>query len=815
MKIKSIHIENFGKLKDFFMDFDDGLNVICRENEFGKSTIMAFIEMMFYGKQLNDRKQDVLVNNRKRYTPWDGSQMAGDIEFEAGGVNYNLHKEFKRTANTDIVVLLNKDTGSIVDIAKDEEIGNRFLDLDISSFEKSVFISTLGGFGGAGDSSEDLAARLSNLVSSKDESISGSEVVKRLTEAREGLVSKNGKNGLLRITQRDIEDKKNTKENLKVELEQYQAVKKRVDDIYSEIHNITTTRANLEETNEAIENEINCLSLKKIRDDITDKDNYAAQLLKGQFQEAELKLFIQNRINELNAIKVLKQQYNKMVAETDDDSIFIDDEEYKEFRTTTREIERLEKTADFINYNVIPAKEAYDRSEEEAKAETEHNAPLTRNNPAYAVVAIISVLAGAVMFMVLPPVAVGLLLLAAVMGFMAFQENKKNKSANEAINKEYEDRRNKLTRDRQDKYATYISLSNKLGDMCGAPINTQLNELYSQVSQSLIEAKHKKTSIMDSYGCNSDEEVDEQYNSSKEKIIKRKQLLLSENDIKDKEQNFLKAFETYTHLTDIKEADTVIENISEKLRELDNRENRIDAVIKSAGINRDQLDDEIQKLTSEKISNIPEVSQPDVNYYKQLLLNNKEEIAQLTSKISLLEQSYREESLKLRQPDTSMEQLDSELAELSVQEAEQKEYLDSVELAGRIMQESVDEIGREFGPSLNDTTAQIFAKLTGDEYETVSVEKNYEMRVKKASGTYREWKYLSNGTVDQAYLSLRFAVAKLITADGEKLPILLDDVFVQYDDNRFARAMEFLKEYSSNTQIIYFTCKNNSIVGPF
>ena len=49
MKINSCNITSFGKFKNFNIDFSDGLNIVFGENEAGKSTVMAFIKMMFYG----------------------------------------------------------------------------------------------------------------------------------------------------------------------------------------------------------------------------------------------------------------------------------------------------------------------------------------------------------------------------------------------------------------------------------------------------------------------------------------------------------------------------------------------------------------------------------------------------------------------------------------------------------------------------------------------------------------------------------------------------------------------------------------------
>ena len=46
MIIKKIHINAFGKLKNYDLDLQSGLNVVYGANEYGKSTIMEFIKMI-------------------------------------------------------------------------------------------------------------------------------------------------------------------------------------------------------------------------------------------------------------------------------------------------------------------------------------------------------------------------------------------------------------------------------------------------------------------------------------------------------------------------------------------------------------------------------------------------------------------------------------------------------------------------------------------------------------------------------------------------------------------------------------------------
>ena len=49
MKLIACHINNFGKLSDLNINFNDGVNVINQPNGWGKSTLAAFLKAMLYG----------------------------------------------------------------------------------------------------------------------------------------------------------------------------------------------------------------------------------------------------------------------------------------------------------------------------------------------------------------------------------------------------------------------------------------------------------------------------------------------------------------------------------------------------------------------------------------------------------------------------------------------------------------------------------------------------------------------------------------------------------------------------------------------
>ena len=63
---------------------------------------------------------------------------------------------------------------------------------------------------------------------------------------------------------------------------------------------------------------------------------------------------------------------------------------------------------------------------------------------------------------------------------------------------------------------------------------------------------------------------------------------------------------------------------------------------------------------------------------------------------------------------------------------------------------------------------------------------------------------VSRGTVEQVYFALRMAAGNML--QEEELPIILDDTFAFYDDERLRATLRWLAK--SGRQVIIFTCQN-------
>ena len=96
MRIRELHLMNFGKFTDTHIYFPGQLHVIFGENEYGKSTIYAFIKAMLFGLERGKgraAKNDIF----SRYEPWENpNYYAGMMRFTCGGRNFRLERHFDR-----------------------------------------------------------------------------------------------------------------------------------------------------------------------------------------------------------------------------------------------------------------------------------------------------------------------------------------------------------------------------------------------------------------------------------------------------------------------------------------------------------------------------------------------------------------------------------------------------------------------------------------------------------------------------------------------------------------------------------------------
>ena len=133
-----------------------------------------------------------------------------------------------------------------------------------------------------------------------------------------------------------------------------------------------------------------------------------------------------------------------------------------------------------------------------------------------------------------------------------------------------------------------------------------------------------------------------------------------------------------------------------------------------------------------------------------------------------------------------------------------RDEITAIEMAQETMTDLSSSIRDSFGLYLNKEASRLIAGITGGIYDSMSIDENLNVFLNTRTKLV-PLDNVSSGTMDQVYLALRLAAARLLQGDGEQFPLIFDDSFTQYDDERLRSALKWLSE-AYGGQMIIFTC---------
>ncbi len=128
--------------------------------------------------------------------------------------------------------------------------------------------------------------------------------------------------------------------------------------------------------------------------------------------------------------------------------------------------------------------------------------------------------------------------------------------------------------------------------------------------------------------------------------------------------------------------------------------------------------------------------------------------------------------------------------------------LTDLRVAKYVLGKAFEQLQMDYSPKLNSIACGIFKSITDGEYVDFMVDEDYNVTVRNSENILVSSDYLSSGTFDQIYFSLRMALVSLI---GGSMPVVLDDAFALYDDTRLKKAMEYLNTLKN--QVLIFSCQ--------
>ena len=174
-------------------------------------------------------------------------------------------------------------------------------------------------------------------------------------------------------------------------------------------------------------------------------------------------------------------------------------------------------------------------------------------------------------------------------------------------------------------------------------------------------------------------------------------------------------------------------------------------------------------------------------------------------KINELELEKHKRELDYKDIEPKMERLAhvEELLDLEKENFETlKERQEDFDIAKDLLTQSYEEMKKNITPKFNDSFNCLVNIFTNGKYSRVIF--NDGIYVEVSNGQMISLEGLSFGTIQEIYLALRLAMIKELSK--ENIPIILDEPFAYFDDNRIAKVIESLNQLDN--QVIIFTCTN-------
>ena len=226
-----------------------------------------------------------------------------------------------------------------------------------------------------------------------------------------------------------------------------------------------------------------------------------------------------------------------------------------------------------------------------------------------------------------------------------------------------------------------------------------------------------------------------------------------------------------------------------------------------------EISEDIKKLEEERDNQILEKFSNKINNSKIRKLleskNLKEDLVNIEEKINNCKIKIK--GLEIEE-NTILPQLDNLVNLEERLEADKEEYKnlkrkeEVITKAIENLEEAYEEMKTTITPKFTTNLSSSIKTISNNKYNKVTINDENGMVVENSRGEYIEAGKLSTGTIDQLYLSLRLSMIDELSK--ESLPIILDETFAYFDNNRLENVIKYLNDELNNHQAIIFTCSN-------
>ncbi len=233
-----------------------------------------------------------------------------------------------------------------------------------------------------------------------------------------------------------------------------------------------------------------------------------------------------------------------------------------------------------------------------------------------------------------------------------------------------------------------------------------------------------------------------------------------------------------------------------------------------------EIKDKINILEKNKNKQAAELEKIQEEYNKELNkiknetnINNLENVLQLidNKQKDINEQSLKLHTLKIDNDNVipkleKLVNIEEELISLKETKQELEQKRDNIKRTIEYLEIAYNKMKEQITPKFTEELSKVMEKISDGKYKNVNINTSGKIVVEDNLGSYITAENLSIGTIDQLYLSLRLATIKEISK--ENMPIILDEAFAYYDEERLENILNYLANEYKEKQIIIFTCTN-------
>ena len=794
MIIKELNLIGFGKFENKIINLKDGLNLIYGENEFGKTTIHNFIDGMFYGFLKPYAKTTIYLDEHAKYNPWTNTNYKGTLKFEYKGQLYSIERNFAKGQETTKVIL--DTTGEDITYSIDTGNSGRILQpgFHFFGFNNAVYSNTVSiqqlGIKTEDSLANEVRDKLVNVTRTLDENISIEQSINELDKALKSI-------GTIKAYTSSYGMEYEKLISLKEERDEILSFKSKYEELLEEESLIDIEIDKYKSQIEELESRIKAAKIiakrqlylegKQIKENIetlTNKANDYKIYDSLSMEDYSTCIAINNDINHLD--KIISHT-SKIISNLDKEIESLRRLETEKVHMDESIIEDYHYYEELENNNTILANNMDSNKLEFIKRDYKSNKSLKNSLNILLIVSVLIFIAisiysainskyGYLIFNIFILIIVAFVIyknrrLNGLLKRIEFQKNELESLAeinrlkiieNEEIMKDILNKykvTNKLQVKRlQDNIQLEIYKKNKAED--------ELNEI---VEKSIILQEELDIARMDSYNYKVElKDLLEKNVSGSIEEFKRG----LEN--KDKYEDILVEIENKKDLYSRILGNSKLEEILKQLEEFEDYLNIQETLTK------EELEATMSDLREELNSK---------NISKSALKSKLEFFATRISDLVNIEE-------EINRATSNLQVLDHKRAAL--------------EVARNTIEDLSKDIHRQFAPAINKRVGKVIEQITDGKYKAVRIDDKLEMSViNPISKENININSLSGGTIDQLYFALRFEIINSMS--DSRLPLILDDCFIQYDDIRLENILRFIKDKSKERQIILFTCQKREM----